>query len=124
MADDDDFGETDMAAAMEQMMAEEAASKGQATPPQASTAGRSEEEEEEAIYDIPVQVSIVIGAATIQVSDLLRLGRGAVVELERRIGEPVDVYANNRLVARGELVVDDGHLAVTMTEIIKTDLLQ
>ncbi|MGB0683730.1 MAG: flagellar motor switch protein FliN [Magnetovibrionaceae bacterium] len=80
------------------------------------------EEDEEAVYDIPVQVSIVLGAADIQVNNLLRLGRGALVELDRRVGEPVDVYANNRLVARGELIVSDGRLGVTMTEIIKTDL--
>lgn len=76
----------------------------------------------EAVYDIPVQVSAVLGRATMQVSQLLRLGRGAVVELDRKLGEAVDIYVNNRLVARGEVVmVDDNRLGVTMTEIVKND---
>ena len=75
----------------------------------------------EAVYDIPVQVSAVLGMATMQVSQLLKLGRGAVVELDRKVGEAVDIYVNNRLVARGEVVVVEDRLGVTMTEIIKTD---
>jgi len=75
----------------------------------------------EAVYDIPVQVSAVLGKATMQVSQLLKLGRGAVVELDRKVGEAIDIYVNNRLVARGEVVVVDERLGVTMTEIIKTD---
>ncbi len=76
----------------------------------------------EAVYDIPVTVSAVLGRATMQVSQLLKLGRGAVVELDRKLGEAIDVYVNNRLVARGEVVmVDDNRLGITMTEIVKTD---
>lgn len=75
----------------------------------------------EAVYDIPVQVSAVLGKATMQVSQLLKLGRGAVVELDRKVGEAIDIYVNNRLVARGEVVVVEERLGVTMTEIIKTD---
>ena len=76
----------------------------------------------EAVYDIPVQVSAVLGRATMQVSQLLKLGRGAVVELDRKLGEAVDIYVNNRLVARGEVVmVEDNRLGVTMTEIVKGD---
>ncbi|WP_235691888.1 flagellar motor switch protein FliN [Elioraea tepida] len=76
----------------------------------------------EAIYDIPVQVSAVLGRSTMQVSQLLKLGRGAVVELDRKLGEAIDIYVNNRLVARGEVVmVDDNRLGVTMTEIVKAD---
>ncbi len=75
----------------------------------------------EAVYDIPVQVSAVLGRATMQVSQLLKLGRGAVVELDRKVGEAIDIYVNNRLVARGEVVVVDERLGVTMTEIIKSD---
>ena len=76
----------------------------------------------EAVYDIPVQVSAVLGRATLQVSQLLKLGRGAVVELDRKLGEAVDIYVNNRLVARGEVVmVDDNRLGVTMTEIVKAE---
>ncbi len=75
----------------------------------------------EAVYDIPVQVSAVLGRATMQVSQLLKLGRGAVVELDRKVGEAIDIYVNNRLVARGEVVVVEDRLGVTMTEIIKVD---
>ena len=94
--------------------------KAAARPPalQSATAGR----DLEAVYDIPVQVSAVLGRATMQVSQLLKLGRGAVVELDRKLGEAVDIYVNNRLVARGEVVmVDDNRLGVTMTEIVKAD---
>jgi flagellar motor switch protein FliN/FliY len=75
----------------------------------------------EAVYEIPVQVSAVLGKATMQVSQLLKLGRGAVVELDRKVGEAIDIYVNNRLVARGEVVVVDDRLGVTMTEIVKAD---
>jgi flagellar motor switch protein FliN/FliY len=76
----------------------------------------------EAVYDIPVTVSAVLGKATMQVSQLLKLGRGAVVELDRKLGEAIDIYVNNRLVARGEVVmVDDNRVGVTMTEIVKAD---
>ncbi len=75
----------------------------------------------DAVYDIPVQVSAVLGRATMQVSQLLKLGRGAVVELDRKVGDAIDIYVNNRLVARGEVVVVEDRLGVTMTEIIKMD---
>lgn len=75
----------------------------------------------EAVYDVPVQISAVLGRATMPVNQLLKLGRGAVVELDRRVGEAIDVYVNNRLVARGEVVLVDDRLGITMTEIIKTD---
>jgi flagellar motor switch protein FliN/FliY len=63
----------------------------------------------------------VLGQARMQVSDLLRLTTGAVVELDRKVGEAIDIYVNNRLVARGEVVVVEDRLGVTMTEIIKTE---
>ena len=78
-------------------------------------------QELEAVYDIPVQVSAVLGKSSMQVSQLLKLGRGAVVELDRKVGEAIDIYVNNRLVARGEVVVVEDRLGVTMTEIIKTE---
>lgn len=76
----------------------------------------------EAIYSVPVTVSAVLGRANMQVSQLLKLGRGAVVELDRRIGDSIDILVNNRLIARGEIVMlDDSKLGITMTEIVKTD---
>jgi flagellar motor switch protein FliN/FliY len=76
----------------------------------------------EAVYDIPVVVSAVLGRVSMPINQLLKLGRGAVVELDRRLGEPIEIYVNNRLVARGEVVmVDEDRLGVTMTEIVKSD---
>ncbi|HKJ75341.1 MAG TPA: flagellar motor switch protein FliN [Alphaproteobacteria bacterium] len=75
----------------------------------------------EAVFDIPVKVSAVLGKSNLQVSQLLKLGRGAVIELDRKVGEAIDIYVNNRLVARGEVVLVDERLGVTMTEIIKSE---
>jgi flagellar motor switch protein FliN/FliY len=74
-----------------------------------------------AIYDIPVQISAVLGRSNMKVSQLLKLGRGAVVELDRKVGEAIDIYVNNRLVARGEVVVVEDRLGITMTEIVKSE---
>jgi flagellar motor switch protein FliN/FliY len=78
-------------------------------------------EELSAVYEVPVQLSAVLGKATMPVSQLLRLGRGAVLELDRKVGESIDILVNNRLVARGEVVIVDDRIGVTMTEIIKSD---
>ncbi len=75
----------------------------------------------EAIYDIPVRVSAVLGETQMEINQLLKLGRGAVVVLDRKIGEAIDIYINDRLVARGEVVIaDEDKLGVTMTEIVKS----
>lgn len=71
------------------------------------------------VFDVPVNISAVLGKAHIDVNSLLKLTAGSVVELDRKIGEAIDIYVNNRLVARGEVVVVDDRLGVTMTEIIK-----
>jgi flagellar motor switch protein FliN/FliY len=73
----------------------------------------------EAVYDVPVTVSAVLGKSGMEVSELLKLGKGTVVELDRKVGEAIDIYVNNRLVARGEVVLVEDRLGVTMTEIIK-----
>ncbi|HYD66907.1 flagellar motor switch protein FliN [Azospirillum sp.] len=76
-----------------------------------------------AIYNVPVDVQVVLGRTSMLVAQLLKLGRGAVVELERKVDEPVEVLVNHRLVARGEVViVEDQRLGVTLTEIVRTDL--
>lgn len=85
------------------------------------TAGGRSATDLAAVYNIPVNVSAVLGKSTMQVSSLLKLGRGAVLELDRKVGEAIDIYVNNRLVARGEVVVVEDRLGVTMTEIIKSD---
>jgi flagellar motor switch protein FliN len=75
----------------------------------------------EAVFDVPVQVSAVLGRARMEVGELLKLGPGAVLELDRKVGEAIDIYVNNRLVARGEVVLVEEKLGVTMTEIIKAE---
>ena len=75
----------------------------------------------EAVFDVPVQVSAVLGRAKMDVGDLLKLGPGTVLELDRKVGEAIDIYVNNRLVARGEVVLVEDKLGVTMTEIIKAE---
>ena len=74
----------------------------------------------DAVYDVPVTVKAVLGTANMHINQLLKLGRGAVVELDRRVGDAIDIYVNDRLVARGEVVIVEDKLGVTMTEIVKS----
>jgi len=73
----------------------------------------------EAVFDVPVTVSAVLGKSAMEVSQLLKLSKGTIVELDRKVGEAIDIYVNDRLVARGEVVLVEDRLGVTMTEIIK-----
>jgi flagellar motor switch protein FliN/FliY len=75
----------------------------------------------EAVFDVPVHVSAVLGRTRMDIGDLLRLGPGTVLELDRKVGESIDIFVNNRLVARGEVVLVEERLGVTMTEIIKAE---
>jgi flagellar motor switch protein FliN/FliY len=75
----------------------------------------------EAVFDVPVQVSAVLGRSKMDVGELLKLGPGTVLELDRRVGEAIDIYVNDRLVARGEVVLVEEKLGITMTEIIKAE---
>ena len=71
------------------------------------------------VFDVPVNISAVLGRAHLSVAQLLKLAQGSVLELDRKVGEAIYIYVNNRLVARGEVVIVDERLGVTMTEIIK-----
>jgi len=71
------------------------------------------------VFDVPVKIQAVLGKTMVDVSTLLKLNKGSVLELDRKVGEAIDIYVNNRLVARGEVVLVDDRLGVTMTEIIK-----
>lgn len=75
----------------------------------------------EAVFDVPVRVSAILGRARLGVSDLLQLAPGSVLELDRKVGEAIDIYVNDRLVARGEVVLVEDKLGVTMTEIVKAE---
>ena len=86
--------------------------------PQAEISKRSAHDLE-AVFDVPVTVSAVLGKSAMEVSQLLKLGKGTIVELDRKVGEAIDIYVNDRLVARGEVVLVEDRLGVTMTEIIK-----
>jgi flagellar motor switch protein FliN len=114
----DELTETETPPADQNDAAPAATSPGESAP---RPPGAAKGDDLGAVYDIPVQLSAVLGKTTLPVSQLLRLGRGAVVELDRKVGEPIDILVNNRLVARGEVVILDDRLGVTMTEIIKTE---
>jgi flagellar motor switch protein FliN len=85
----------------------------------AETAPKHSAADLEAVFDVPVTVSAVLGKSGMEVSQLLKLGKGTVVELDRKVGEAIDIYVNDRLVARGEVVLVEDRLGITMTEIIK-----
>ena len=78
--------------------------------------------EAEALLDVDVEITIVLGTSMMPIANVLKLGRGAVIELDRSVNEDIEVHANNRAVAKGEIIVIDDRLGVTMTEIIKTSI--
>lgn len=72
----------------------------------------------DAVNDVPVNVQAVLGRSRMPIGELLRMRSGIVLELDRRVGEPFDIFVNNRLIARGEVVMVDSALGVTLTEIV------
>ncbi len=78
--------------------------------------------EHKALLDVPLEVTVVLGTTSMKVSQLLKMGRGAVVQLDRTVGEDIEIRANGNLIAMGEVVVVEDHLAVTMTKIYKTNI--
>ena len=73
----------------------------------------------EALLDVEVEITAILGTTNMPISQILKLGRGAVVQLNRSVGEDIEIHANNRLVAKADVIVVDDRLGVTMTEIIK-----
>lgn len=124
--DDEGGGADDMAAAMEAQTPAAAPAPAPAPAPAGEPASIGEAVMEgmdsrvEAVYDIPVEIIAVLGTAAMPIAQILKLGRGAVVELERVIGEPIEIHANNRLVARGEVVVVEDRLGVQITEVVRS----
>jgi flagellar motor switch protein FliN/FliY len=94
---------------------------GAGAPPPREDDGPKTATDLEAVFDVPVAVSAVLGRTKLEVGDLMNLKPGTVLELDRRVGEAIDIYVNDRLVARGEVVLVDEKLGVTMTEIIKSE---
>jgi flagellar motor switch protein FliN/FliY len=82
-------------------------------------AGEKSAADLEAVFDVPVRISVILGRARVPVANLLKMDVGSVVELDRQVGEAVEIYVNDRLVARGEIVLVENRLGVTMTEIVK-----
>ena len=78
------------------------------------------EKVEGAVYDVTVEVYAVLGTATLPIAQLLKLGRGAVVELDRKVSDPVDLYVNQRRIAKAEVIIVEDHLAVTVSEVLKS----
>jgi len=85
----------------------------------AASVGEKTAQDLEAVFDVPVRISVILGRARIPVATLMKMDVGSVVELDRQVGEAVDIYINERLVARGEIVLVENRLGVTMTEIVK-----
>ena len=72
-----------------------------------------------AVQDIVVDLTAVLGTAEMKVSNLLKIGRGAVIELDRRVGDTVEIRVSGQSIARGEVVVVEDHLAVSITDLVK-----
>lgn len=86
--------------------------------------GNHEDENLEIIMDIEVEVTVELGRTRMKIKDVLALGEGSVVELDKLVGEPIEIYANGKLIARGEVVVIDEDFGVRITEIVKGRSLQ
>ncbi|SLN40598.1 FliM/FliN family flagellar motor switch protein [Oceanibacterium hippocampi] len=71
-----------------------------------------------AIHDVEVEISVVLGKATMPIHQLLKMGRGAVIELDTFVEDPAMVLANNRIIAKGEIVIVDDHVAVSILETV------
>jgi flagellar motor switch protein FliN len=72
----------------------------------------------EFLLDIPLMISVELGRTKMLINDLLQLGQGSVIELDKLAGEPMEIYVNNRLIARGEVVVVNEKFGVRLTDII------
>ncbi|KZK83342.1 Flagellar motor switch protein FliN [Pseudovibrio sp. Ad13] len=103
------------------MGAPSAAAQPAASAPEKGMSDENVDRNLDAVLGIPVDMQVVLGSATMPVASLLKLGRGAVIPLDHRVGEPVDIVVNGRTVARGEIVVvedDNSRFGVSLTEIV------
>ena|SRR5258708_15021161 len=73
------------------------------------------------VMDVPVEVTVEIGRRSMKIAELLRIGPGSVLELDKSAGEPLDIYVNNRRIARGEAVVVGDRYGVRLTEVLAFD---
>jgi flagellar motor switch protein FliN/FliY len=86
-----------------------------------SVGKNSEEVNLRAVYDVPLQISAVLGRAKMKINQIVKLSRGSVIELDRKVGDSVDIFVNDRMVAKGEIVLVDNKIAVTLTELVKAN---
>lgn len=92
-----------------------------AVQPMQSAESSNAEVDLKAVYDVPLSVSVVLGKAAMKVNQLVKLTRGSIIELDRKVGESVEVFINDRLVAKGEIVLIENKIGVTLTELIKAE---
>ena len=79
---------------------------------------KNEEYDMDLILDLPLDVSVELGKVKIPVNELLQLGRGSILELTKPVGEPLDIYVNNKLIAKGEVVILDDKFGIRVADII------
>lgn len=109
----------------DQLAAEAQADAAKVTDATAEKKGKSEGDEKkdrnlQLILDIPLRVTVELGRTKMAVSELLNLGQGSVIELNKLAGEPMEVFVNDKLIARGEAVVVNEKFGVRLTDIIST----
>ena len=87
------------------------------------TAGQAvvSEADLDAVLDVPITVTAILGTKRMAIAEIVHLGVGSVLELERQVGEPIDIYVDGRLIARGEVVLVEDRLAITMTDVVKPE---
>lgn len=90
------------------------------TPNPSTGATSSESRSLDFLYDVPLQVSVEVGRSRILLKDLLKMGEGYVIELDKMAGEPLDLYVNSRLIARGEAVMVGEKFGIRLTDVIST----
>jgi flagellar motor switch protein FliN len=79
----------------------------------------SEPKSLETLYDVPVTVEAVLGQVSMPIGNVLKLSKGSIVQLDKKVGDPIEIYVNNRLVAKGEIMMVNEHIGVSLTDIIK-----
>lgn len=73
------------------------------------------------VLDVPITVTAILGTKRMPIAEIARLEVGSVLQLERQVGEPIDILVDGRLIARGEVVLADERLAITMTDVVKSE---
>ena len=86
--------------------------------PKENESGQKEQYDIDLILDIPLDVTVELGKVKMLVNNLLQLGQGAIIELNKPVGEPLEIYINDKLIARGEVVVVDEKFGIRVTDVV------